>query len=208
MKLSVKNGRNNKIHIFVDEEYSLTVDSEYWYTSPWCVKKEIDKEDFEELKEEILFRRAWLSALDLISMRSHSEKELITKLRRKYSQNIAEAVAEKATELGLIDDEAFAEMYARELVERKKYGISRVKNELRLKGISSHIIESVLLSLDIDSKESIISLVERKYARKLSDEKGRRQVVSALQRLGYSYSDIKSALNEFDISDECEDFYE
>ncbi len=208
MKLSVKNGRNNKIHIFVDEEYSLTVDSEYWYTSSWCVKKEIDEEDFEELKEEVSCRRAWLSALDLISMRSHSEKELVTKLRRKYSQNTAEAVAEKATELGLIDDEAFAEMYARELVERKKYGISRVKNELRLKGISSHIIESVLLSLDIDSKESIISLVERKYARKLSDEKGRRQVVSALQRLGYSYSDIKSALKEFQLSDECEDFYE
>lgn len=208
MKLSVKNGRNNKIHIFVDEEYSLTVDSEYWYTSPWCAKKEIDEEDFEELKEEISYRRAWLNALDLISMRSHSEKELITKLRRKYSQNTAEAVAEKAAELGLIDDETFAEMYARELIERKKYGISRVKNELRLKGISSHIIESVLLSLDIDSKESIISLVERKYARKLSDEKGRRQVVAALQRLGYSYSDIKSALNEFDMSDECEDFYE
>lgn len=208
MKLSVKNGRNNKIHIFVDEEYSLTVDSEYWYTSPWCTEKEIDEEDFEELKEEISYRRAWLNALDLISMRSHSEKELITKLRRKYSQNTAEAVAEKAAELGLIDDETFAEMYARELIERKKYGISRVKNELRLKGISSHIIESVLLSLDIDSKESIISLVERKYARKLSDEKGRRQVVAALQRLGYSYSDIKSALNEFDMSDECEDFYE
>ena len=208
MKLSVKNGRNNKIHIFVDEEYSLTVDSEYWYTSPWCVKKEIDEEDFEELKEEISYRRAWLNALDLISMRSHSEKELITKLRRKYSQNTAEAVAEKAAELGLIDDEAFAEMYARELIERKKYGISRVKNELRLKGISSHIIESVLLSLDIDSKESIISLVERKYARKLSDEKGRRQVISALQRLGDSYSDIRSALNEFQLSDECEDFYE
>ncbi len=208
MKLSVKNGRNNKIHIFVDEEYSLTVDSEYWYTSPWCVKKEIDEEDFEELKEEITNRRAWLSALDLISMRSHSRKELITKLHRKYSQNTAEAVAEKAAELGLIDDEAFAEMYARELIERKKYGISRVKNELRLKGISSHIIESVLLSLDIDSKESIISLVERKYARKLSDEKGRRQVIAALQRMGYSYSDIKSALNEFQLSDECEDFYE
>ena len=163
---------------------------------------------FEELKEEIAYRRAWLNALDLISMRSHSKKELVTKLRRKYSQNTAEAVAEKAAELGLIDDEAFAEMYARELIERKKYGISRVKNELRLKGISSHIIESVLLSLDIDSKESIINLVERKYARKLSDEKGRRQVFAALQRLGYSYSDIKSALNEFDMSDECEDFYE
>ncbi len=211
MKLSVKNGRNNKIHIFVDEEYSLTVDSEYWYTSRWCVQKEIDEDDFEELKEEIEARRAWFSALDLISIRSHSQKELIQKLRRKYSQETAEAAAQKAAELGLIDDEAFAEMYARELVERKKYGISRVRNELRLKGISSHITESVLLSLDIDPKESIINLIERKYSRKLSDEKGKRQAITALQRLGYSYSDIKAALSQFETYvefDDGEEIYE
>lgn len=206
MKLTFKNGRNNKVHIFTDEEYSLTVDGEYWFTSEWCRVKEIDEEDFEELKNEIALRRAWLSALDLLSMRSHSEKELIMKLRRKYSQETAEAVAHKAAGLGLIDDEAFAEMYAKELIERKKYGLSRVKNELYLKGISSDIIESILLSLDIDTKESIINLVERKYSRKLSDEKGKRQVIAALQRLGYSYSDIKSALREFDVADEYDEW--
>ncbi|MBR3588910.1 MAG: regulatory protein RecX [Clostridia bacterium] len=206
MKLSFKNGRNNKIHIFIDKEYSLTVDGEYWFTSEWCRLKEIDEDDFEELKEEITLRRAWLNALDLLSMRSHSQKELIMKLRRKYSQETAEAVAHKAAGLGLIDDEAFAEIYAKELVERKKYGISRVKNELRLKGISSDIIESVLLSLDIDTKESIINLIERKYSRKLSDEKGKRQVIASLQRLGYSYSDIKSALREFDIAEEFDEW--
>ncbi len=206
MKLSFKNGRNNKIHIFIDEEYSLTVDGEYWFTSEWCRMKEIDEDDFENLKEEITMRRAWLSALDLLSMRSHSQKELVLKLRRKYSQETAEAVARKAAGLGLIDDEAFAEMYTKELIERKKYGISRVKKELRLKGISSDIIESVLLSLDIDTKESIINLVERKYSRKLSDEKGKRQVIAALQRLGYSYSDIKSALREFDIAEEFDEW--
>lgn len=206
MKLSTKSGRENKIHIFLDGEYSLTVDSEFWFTSRWCRIKEIDEEDLEELREDIEIRRAWLKALDLLSVRSHSQKELVGKLRRKYSQETAEAVAHKAAELGLIDDEAFAEMYARELVERKKYGISRVKNELRIKGISSHIIESVIFSLDFDSKESIINLVERKYARKLSDEKGRRQVIAALQRLGYSYPDIRAALSEFDISDETDEW--
>lgn len=205
MKLTAKSGRDNKIHIYIDGEYSLTADGEYWYTSRWCREKEIDEENFEELKTEVECRRAWLSALDLISVRSHSEQELIQKLRRKYSQDAAEAAAAKAAALGLIDDEAFAEMYARELIERKKYGVFRVKNELRKKGISSHIIESVLLSLDIDPKESIISLVERKYARRLSDEKGRRQTVAALQRLGYSYSDIRSALSEFDMSDDTYD---
>lgn len=206
MKLSTKSGRENKIHIFIDDEYSLTVDSEFWFTSEWSRIKEIDEEDFEELREDIEMRRAWLKALDLLSIRSHSRKELVDKLRRKYSQNTAEAVAHKAAELGLIDDEAFAEMYAKELLERKKYGISRVKNELRLTGISSDIVESVFFSLDIDSKESIINLVERKYSHKLADEKGRRQVIAALQRRGFSYYDIKSALSEFDLPDENDEW--
>ncbi len=206
MKLTTKSGRENKIHIFLDGEYSLTVDSEFWFTSRWSRIKEIDEGDLEELREDIEMRRAWFKALDLLSIRSHSQKELVGKLRRKYSQETAEAVAQKAAELGLIDDETFAEMYAKELIERKKYGISRVRNELRLKGISSHTIESVLFSLDIDSKESIINLVERKYSHKLADEKGRRQVIAALQRRGFSYSDIKSALSDFVISDEYDEW--
>ncbi len=206
MKLSVKNGRNNKIHIFFDEEYSLTVDSEYWYTSEWSVKKEIDEEEIGLLKEEIEARRAWLSLLDLLSVRSHSKKELILKLRRKYSQSAAELAVQKAEGLGLLDDEAFAEMYANELLQRKKYGISRIKNELRLKGIDSDIIESVVYSLDIDAKESIINLINRKYLRKLDDEKGRRNVISALQRLGYSYSDIVAALRQ--VSDAVDEYEE
>lgn len=206
MKLSFKSGRNGKIHIFFDDEYSLTVDSEYWFCSPWCIKKEIDDEDAELLREEIECRRAWNSTLDYLSVRSHSQKELTQKLRRKYSQNAAELAVEKAVELGLVNDEAFAEMFVRELVERKKYGLSRVKNELRLKGISSQITESVVSSLDIDAKESIISLIERKYARKLESEKGKMSVIAALQRLGYSYYDIKSALREFECADENDDW--
>lgn len=202
MKLSVKNGRNNKIHIFFDEEYSLTVDSEYWYTSEWCMKKEIDEDEISLLKEEIEKRRAWLNALDLLSIRSHSKKELVLKLRRKYSQSVAELTVQKAEGLGLLDDEAFAEMYANELLQRKKYGISRIKNELRLKGIDSDIIEGVICSLDIDAKESIINLINRKYLRKLDDEKGRRNVIAALQRLGYSYSDIVAALRQVGSADD------
>ncbi len=206
MKLSFKSGRNGKIHIFFNDEYSLTVDSEYWFSSPWCVKKEIDEEDAEALREEIECRRAWNNALDYLSIRSHSQKELTQKLRRKYSQNAAELAVEKAAELGLINDETFAEMFAKELVERKKYGLSRVKNELRLKGISSQITESVVSSLDIDAKESIINLIERKYARKLDSEKGKNSVIASLQRLGYSYYDIKSALREFDVAEENDDW--
>ncbi len=198
MKLEAKRGKGNKIHISLDGEYALTVDSEYWYTSKWFDIKDIDSEDVDLLKEEIESRRAFNSALDLISMRIQSQCELKRKLKRKYSEDAAEFAVNRTVELGLIDDERYAEIYADELLNRKKYGVSRIKQELRLKGISGDIIENVISSLDIDAKESIIDLINKKYSGQLSDEKGRRRVVAALQRLGYSYSDIRNAIGEFE----------
>ena len=206
MKIESKRGKGNKIHISLDGEYALTVDSDYWYTSRWFDKKEIDDEDVEELKEEIEKRRAFNNALDLISVRLHSRKELKDKLRRKYSETAAESAAEKAVGLGLVNDEYFAEIYASELCERKKYGLMRIRQELRQKGIDSDIIENVLSSLDFDSKESIIDIINKKYSRKLSDANDRKKVVAALQRLGYSFSDIRSAMNEFESEDDYGDF--
>ena len=47
-------------------------------------------------------------------------------------------------------------------------------------------------------KDRIKALVEKKYKRYLTDEAGVRKVKNALARLGYGYSDINSALKEFD----------
>ena len=37
MILSVKQGNGNKIHIYVDDEYRATVDSDYWYSEKYAV---------------------------------------------------------------------------------------------------------------------------------------------------------------------------
>ena len=42
MKLSTKPGKGEKIHIFVDDEYRLTVDSRFWYSERWHNQTQID----------------------------------------------------------------------------------------------------------------------------------------------------------------------
>ena len=39
--------------------------------------------------------------------------------------------------------------------------------------------------------------VERRFARQLGEEKGRRRAVAALQRMGYRWEEIRSALRAF-----------
>lgn len=204
MKLTVKEGKVNKIHIYVDEEYRATVDSDYWYSEKYRNYKEIDEEELTELLDAVSFRRAYNKGLDLLSRRPHGTKELIKKLCEKgHEKNSVEKACDRLLELGLLNDEEFARILATELYERKGYGIKRIKQELIFRGIDREIAENAIETLDIDTQNRIILIIKKKYLDKIDDEKGRKRAIDGLMRLGYSYSDIKTALNS--ISKFCEE---
>ena len=208
MRLSVKQGKTNKIHIYVDEEYRATVDSDFWYSEKYRNYKEINEEELTELLNTVSFRRAYNKGLDFLSRRPYGTKELIKKLCEKgHEKESAQKACERLLELGLLNDEEYARILANDLLERKSYSIKRIKQELAFRGIDREIIENTVDSLDNDPQKSIIILVKKKYINKLNDEKGKKRTVDALLRLGYSYSDIKNALNTISEFD-GEDFYE
>ena len=208
MKLSVKQGKANKIHIYVDEEYRATVDSDFWYSEKYRNYKEINEEELTELLNTVSFRRAYNKGLDFLSRRPFGTKELIKKLCEKgHEKESAQKACERLLELGLLNDEEYARILANDLLERKSYSIKRIKQELAFRGIDREIVENTVDTLDNDPQRSIIILVKKKYINKLNDEKGKKRTIDALLRLGYSYSDIKNALNQISEFD-GEDFYE
>lgn len=207
MILSVKQGKGNKIHIYVDDEYRATVDSDYWYSERYRKLKEINEEELTELLDAVSFRRAYNKGLDFLSRRPYGTKELIKKLCEKGHEKVsAQKACERLTELGLLNDEEFARILANELLERKNYSIKRIKQELAFRGIDREIVENTIESLDNDPVARIIVLIKKKYMNKIGDEKGKKRTIDALMRLGYSYSDIKTALNTVTEFDE-EEFY-
>ena len=196
MELSVKSGKAQKIHIYIDGEYKMTVDGNFWYSEKWHKLNTVDEEELAELESAVNSRCAFLNGMNLLSRRAHSKKEIVMKLSQKYPKQAAQSAADKLEELRLIDDAKFAELYAEELYERKKFSPKRIENELKLKGISSEIASETVKSLDKDDFNRIILLLNSKYRNKLSDGKDVRRTVNALMRMGYSYSDIRKALNE------------
>lgn len=207
MILSVKQGNANKIHIYVDDEYRATVDSDYWYSEKYRNLKEINEEELTELLDTVSFRRAYNKGLDFLSRRPYGTKELIKKLCEKgHEKEASEKACERLTELGLLNDEEFARILANELLERKNYSIKRIKQELFFKGIDREIVENTVDLLDNDPKNRIILVIKKKYINKINDEKGKKRTIDALMRLGYSYSDIKNALNTLTEFDEEENY--
>ena len=207
MKLTVKEGNAGKIHIYVDEEYRATVDSDYWYSEKFRNFKEINEEELTELLDAVSFRRAYNKGLDFLSRRPYGTRELVKKLCEKgHEKEFAEKACERLSELGLLNDEEYAKLLSNDLLNRKSYSIKRIKQELIFRGIDREIVENTIESLDNDPQKSIILLVRKKYVNRIYDEKGRKRTVDALLRLGYSYSDIKKALNTIFEIDEEQDY--
>lgn len=206
MILTYDKGRKDKIHISVDGEYTMTVDAVFWYSLGIPNKSEIDEDELAELKRSVNFRRAYNKAIDLLSRREHSRKEIITKLSQRGYADIAGETADELEEKGYLDDERFAALFAEELKARRKFGKRRISQELRLKGIDKNIIASVLEELEENPLEEIIEILSLKYPNCLDDEKSANRAFNGLVRLGYSGYEIRNALREYaDRLDESPD---
>lgn len=208
MKITVTEGRGNKLHIHIDGEYKATVDSDWWYSEKYRSLKDISENELTELLRSVSFRRAYNKGLDFLSRRMYGEKELFRKLKEKdFDEEAAAFAVKRLKELSLLDDEKYAEMLARHLYETKRYGEKRIRQELYFKGIDKETVENALLSLDKNDVNSIVLLLGKKFKNKLSDKKDREKAVASLLRYGYSYSDIKTAMEQYSELSE-EDLYE
>ncbi len=152
-------------------------------------------------------RRAKERALYLLDSRDYSYAELFKKLAENYDEDICYEVLNRLAEIGCIDDRRYARYLAEKLCTVKKYGYFKAREEMRLKGLSRDIIEQALADYTEDCSERLLELIDKKYARYLTDDKGVKKVKAALARLGYSFADINAAINEY-TSGQYEDFDE
>ena len=182
--------------IYIDGEFALKLDTETVLSERLKVGTEIDDERLLELIKTSDARRAKEKALWLISYRDHSEGELRQKLSKDYGEEAVDKAVERLMELRLINDENFAKKYA-ESLSQKHLSQRQIQQKLRLKGIDKDLSAETVEDLNLDEKEEIRALIEKKYIRKLSDEADLRRTVAALQRRGFNYSDIKAVINEF-----------
>ncbi len=191
--------------LYIDGEFAMKLDTEVLLARRFDVGREIDDEELRACIRASDSKRCKDKAMWLISFRDHSRRELTDKLRRDFTEESCEMAANRLEELGLLNDDRYARRYAADLVSLKHLSERGVRQKLYEKGIDRALIDEVLGELFIDERAQIRTIIEKKYARSLHDEKGLRRCINALARLGFGYSDIKSVLNEYT---ETEEHYE
>ena len=182
--------------VYIDGEFAMNLDTQTLLEQSIDTGRELDEEDLHELIKSSNERRAKEKALWLISYRAHSKKELRDKISRTCDREAAEKAVERMEELGLVNDRDYASRCAQTLIFTKHMSKRGAAMELRRRGIESDLIDEALDEIEVDEREQIAAVIERKYP-KIEDEKIRRRATAALQRLGYGWDDIKAVLNEY-----------
>lgn len=136
-----------------------------------------------------------VAAMNLLSRREHTRKELSQKLHRRFDDlAVIDAELDKLKEENLQSDSRFAESFVRMRFARG-YGPLRIRQEMRQKGIADDNIQAAMTAEDFDWYVSAEDVLNRKYgaspARELK-EKARR--VRFMQYRGFSGDHYKHLL--------------
>lgn len=142
-----------------------------------------------ELTRDELLDKARESALRTLTASAKSRAELNSGLTRKgYPQDVIESLLDRLTEVGLIDDSAYAMAITRSRFTERGLSRRAIAGELKRRGIDPEISQMALGQLDPQSEQQAALLLAQKLARKSDglDQKVRLQrLVSALARRGY-----------------------
>lgn len=191
--------RRGLVQLFLDGEAAVKLDAQVFLQSGLKPGDQVSDQELFELIQVSDARRAQEKALYLLEYRNYSKRELTEKIARTAaSREAAQAAAGRMEELGLIDDRRFGEDYAKELFSRKGYGARRAAQELRRKGLDQELVQELVEKYGSpeQSGENIRRVLEKKYPGWREDEKVRRRAFAALQRLGYSYQEVREAMGQ------------
>lgn len=191
----IKKDKLHLMRVFLNDGNEVLIDKDV--CNEKCLKKGMELDGLEEIIFESDYRRAKSRAIWYLDRMDHTEKALYDKLLRAgFKPKPCAKVIARLKEVGLLDDNRYAENYANRLIE-SNVSKREALQKLLLKGVPYDLAKSVLEETQTDELSQIKNVIEKKYKNKLLAENGVQKVYAALVRKGFSYGAVKTALNEF-----------
>jgi len=186
--------RKDRINVYLDDRYAFSLNA--IVAERAGLKKGIflDDQAIDGLVGDDAYQKAFDRALNFLSYRPRSEREVRANLsRKKIEVDVLERVVGRLKELALIDDRAFAQYWQENRQRFSPRGPRAIQSELRAKGLDRDIIDEVV-DTQADQTDAAYEAALRK-ARSLHGldyQAFRQRLGSHLLRRGFSYDTISS----------------
>jgi regulatory protein len=119
--------------------------------------------------------------------------------RKEVPQEVAEAVLDRFTELGLVDDAAYAEAFTRSRHEHRGMGSRAIAFELRRRSVPDELVQEAVSVLDSEQEQRTASRLARERQARMNGlprEVQARRLAGFLARKGYGGEIVGRAVRE------------
>lgn len=157
-------------------------------------------EEFEALSGDAEKVNARSRALRMLGHRPMSRKEVTDRLSQKgLNDDTCEETADWLQSIGALNDEEYARQIVRHY-SSKGYGTGRIKDELYRRGVPRDLWDDALDEKP-DSEETVYKLLKSKIKSENPDRAEITKAANALYRRGFSWDEIKRAVNKFETEE-------
>ncbi|MFW5632343.1 MAG: regulatory protein RecX [Acetivibrio ethanolgignens] len=192
--ISLEKGRGQKVYVNLEDSSRFllyTGDIGRYHLEE---NMELSQELFSRIMEETLYRRARQKAVAVLKRADQSESELRRKLKQsEYPEEIIEKTIAYVYSYHYLNDERYAKNYIRYKSDTKSR--RQIVNELRQKGVSKEVVDTVLEETAGDDTEAIRRAIRKKTSDVEALEYEQKQKLAAyLYRKGFMEEDIRREL--------------
>lgn len=200
-----------RFNIYLDGKFAFGADADTIVDNRLVLGKEISSEDLDKVLAESEVGKLMEKMYGLFSVRARSEKEIRDYLRRlsykrqakdqdALSDWLIEAVLDKLTRKGLINDLEFATAWISARRRSKSKGNVAIRMELIQKGIDRKIIDQTLLASTTDDSQTDLAnkALYKRLPRwqNLPAVEFKKKATDYLLRQGFEYDLVKEILND------------
>jgi regulatory protein len=192
--------RAGRYSIFVDDKYAFSLGESALLDSKLTTGQELDGAQVRQFKQASIDEKLYNNTLNYATLRPRSTWEIETYLKRKKCPApLLKSILNKLSNIGLLNDEAFARSWVANRRLLKPISRRRLIQELRLKHIDDAIAQQALAEDETDELSVLAQLIARK--RQQTRYQDSQKLMQYLAGQGFSYGDIKSALEQVDAAD-------
>lgn len=193
---------DEKKGLFIVEFDKSTLNSSYNLYNELNLSKGkvLSEEEYNKLRDFNDYNLNFSKALNFISYRIRSKKEVYDKLRKdNVSKEHIDKIISKLEEDGYIDDYRFTKAFFESKTEINKWSNRKIEYELINKGIDKNIIDKFSFNFKELEFKNAKDLVEKKlpqWENKFEGFKLKNKIYTFLSSRGFDYSIIERVIGE------------
>jgi regulatory protein len=202
--LEIQKRNKERVNVFIDGEYAFSLN--LMDAARLRKGQVLSEAETNALRGQDAVIQAVDSAAHFLGFRPRSTSEVRRNLTDKeHAPEVIDAAIDRLTNLGYLDDLAFAHYWVQNRSEFKPLSHRALRQELRQKGVANAVIDDVLSDVDESELAYKAALSQTRKLRHLSPKEFHTKMAGFLQRRGFSYSIVRDVIarlqDEFETLD-------